>query len=552
MTTVTRTPFTTSRLLEFCTVAELTKLVGAEPADWPRVVLKELVDNSLDACEEAGVAPEIVISVAKDVIAVSDNGPGIAPDTITRLLDYQTKTSSREAYVAPSRGAQGNALQSLLAMPFALDGKSGETTITSRGVTHRINFTIDPVRREPKIEHHQRGSLVQSGTRIALQWPVSASSHLAEAKAGIVQIVRDFAWLNPHATITLRWDGKSLFAAKATDPTWRKWRPSDPAPAAWYDDESFARLIAACVADDQDHGRDRMVREFVAEFRGCTRSDIQKRLLDAVDAARMPLRELFKHPARVAKLLAAMQAETKPVPARDLGLLGRDHFESRFADIGAEAETFHYRRELCDIEGVPYAIETAFAWCPDNDIREQIVGVNSSPSLINPFRRLGGYGGLDYLLSEQRAGDEQPIVLALHLASPRIAYTDKAKSALVLPNEVDEKLANAVQIVTKNWARTIKAEERDASAAERRRERLIRSRTEKQTDVAFEIMARAYADASDNGELTGQCPPDHVRRASRDSGAHRQATRRSVFHPDVAAELYGGVPGRDRPLGCRV
>ena len=80
MTTVTRTPFTTSRLLEFCTVAELTKLVGAEPADWPRVVLKELVDNSLDACEEDGVAPEIVISVAKGVITVADNGPGIAPD----------------------------------------------------------------------------------------------------------------------------------------------------------------------------------------------------------------------------------------------------------------------------------------------------------------------------------------------------------------------------------------------------------------------------------------------------------------------------------------
>ena len=139
--------------------------------------------------------------------------------------------------------------------------------------------------------------------------------------------------------------------------------------------------------------------------------------------------------------------------------------------------------------------------------------------------------------------------MALHLASPRVAYTDKAKSALVLPNEVDEKLANAVQVVTKNWARTIKAEERDASAAERRRERLIRSRTEKQTDVAFEIMPRAYADASDNGEL-----PANVRQimyAARPEiqAAHRQATRRSVFHPDVAAELYGGVPRKRPPIG---
>ena len=47
------------------------------------MVLKELVDNSLSAYEEDGVAPEIVISVAKGVITVADNGPGIAPDTVT-------------------------------------------------------------------------------------------------------------------------------------------------------------------------------------------------------------------------------------------------------------------------------------------------------------------------------------------------------------------------------------------------------------------------------------------------------------------------------------
>jgi len=101
-----RQAFTTSRLLEFCTVTELTNLVGFEPDWWPVVAVKELIDNALDACEEAEITPEIIITVSKAAITVADNGPGIAAETVTSLLDYQTKTSSREAYVGPTRGAR--------------------------------------------------------------------------------------------------------------------------------------------------------------------------------------------------------------------------------------------------------------------------------------------------------------------------------------------------------------------------------------------------------------------------------------------------------------
>ena len=271
----------------------------------------------------------------------------------------------------------------------------------------------------------------------------------------------------------------------------------------WYDSQSFSRLIAACVAHDQDHGRDRMVREFVAEFRGFARSDIQKRLLDDVGVARMSLRDFFADPKRVAKLLTHMQSITKPVAAKDLGLLARDHFITRFEEAGVNPETFQYRRALCDVDGVPYAIEAAFGYCPDNATHRQIVGVNWSPSLISPFRDLGPYDSLDALLAEQRAGrDDEPIVFALHLASPHIAYTDKAKSALVLPEEVVGALAEAVGSVTKTWARVRKAEERDAAALDRRLERLVRSRKVTIKDVAFEIMEQAYNKASNNGELS--------------------------------------------------
>jgi hypothetical protein len=54
------------------------------------------------------------------------------------------RVASREAYVSPTRGAQGDALKTLLAMPFALDGERGETAIESRGIAHRIRFSVDP------------------------------------------------------------------------------------------------------------------------------------------------------------------------------------------------------------------------------------------------------------------------------------------------------------------------------------------------------------------------------------------------------------------------
>ncbi len=118
-----RTTLRTSRLLDFCSRKELIAQTGHQPDAWPLVVFKELVDNALDACEEAEVAPETTIQVDGDGITVTDNGPGIPAETITDVLDFSMRVSSREAYVAPDRGAQGNALKTIVAMPFVLDGK---------------------------------------------------------------------------------------------------------------------------------------------------------------------------------------------------------------------------------------------------------------------------------------------------------------------------------------------------------------------------------------------------------------------------------------------
>ena len=96
-------------------------------------------------------------------------------------------------------------------------------------------------------------------------------------------------------------------------------------------------------------------------------------------------------------------------------------------------ESFNYRKVSDTDDGVPWMVETAFGWCPDGDSRRLITGVNWSPGIINPFRQLGTYGeSLDTILTEQRAKETEPVILLLHMACPRVEYTDRGKSNVVI------------------------------------------------------------------------------------------------------------------------
>jgi DNA topoisomerase VI subunit B len=171
-----RATFRTSRLLDFCSFKELTAQTGHPPPEWPLVVLKELLDNALDACEEAGISPEVWVTVGPDHITVTDNGPGIPPETVEGVLDFSVRVSSREAYVSPTRGAQGNALKTVVAMPFVLSGGTeGKVTVTARGVRHEITLRVDRIRQVPVFDHQRHDEAGTKGTAVRVSWPDSPS-----------------------------------------------------------------------------------------------------------------------------------------------------------------------------------------------------------------------------------------------------------------------------------------------------------------------------------------------------------------------------------------
>jgi hypothetical protein len=457
---LTRVPFTVSRLMEFCTRRELTNQLGHDLYEWPLVVLKELIDNAVDACEEAEIAPAVSVTVKGSSIIVEDNGPGIPAKTIDGVIDYGIRVSSREAYCSPTRGAQGNALKTILPMGYVINGHrgeaaSGKTIIEANGVAHHITFAVDHIRQEPKIEHRTKPSPLLHATRITVELPALHDDEyevdlLESCKTRFLQLAESYTWLNPHLSLRVLWNGERRIDVKALNPAWQKWQPSWPTSAHWYDQSRFRRYMAAHIA----HRGTITVREFISEFRGLTGTAKQKAVLAETGASHVTLHQFFglqkANASNIAKLLTALIRHSKPVPPTELGTIGKEHFFHLMEDAGGDPKTFTYNRSLGETGGIPRVVEFAFGIHREGldsaapgpgkitQSRKVITGVNWSPGINNPFRQLGRSGqGLDGLLADLRANISQPVMAVLHLACPRVAYTDRGKSAIVVEGEAE-------------------------------------------------------------------------------------------------------------------
>jgi DNA topoisomerase VI subunit B len=446
---LTRVAFSVSRLMEFCSQRELQNQTGHGIYDWPLVVAKELLDNALDACEEAEVAPDITVMVKPDRIIVQDNANGIDATTIASILDYTIRVSSREAYVSPTRGAQGNALKTILAMDYVLQGAGGDaagvTVIETRGVAHRIEFRADHINNQPKILHTTTPSRIRTGTRFTIHWP--APDLLEEDQ--FIQLVRAYLWFNPHLTVRGTWFGREFINVAASNPDWKKWRPRDPTSPHWYDEQRLQRYLAAHVARDRDLGQSRTVREFIAEFRGLSGTARRRRILDEVGGSHQSLASFFGvdtvNRSGIAKLLEAMQRHSKPVAPQLLGVIGAEHFKARFMAAGGAIDTFKYECRKGITDGIPYVIEFAFGLHqsgltgPGGAERAIVTGANWSAAISNPFRRFGNTAeGLESALHRVRATANQPVICALHLASARIQFADRGKSSIILDDAAEQ------------------------------------------------------------------------------------------------------------------
>jgi len=127
------------------------------PAKALLTATKEAVDNSLDACEEAGILPVIEVEIEEKAedrfrLAITDNGPGIVRGQIPKVFG-KLLYGSKFHTLKQSRGQQGIGIsaagmysQLTTGQPVKITSRTG-----AKKPAHYFEIQIDTARNEPKV-----------------------------------------------------------------------------------------------------------------------------------------------------------------------------------------------------------------------------------------------------------------------------------------------------------------------------------------------------------------------------------------------------------------
>ena len=168
-------------------------------------VVKEFVDNSIDACLEARILPTIKVLV-KQVsenryrVKVEDNGPGIHPKKVP-IAFAKFLVGSKFYRLRQSIGTQGIGAKGAILYAQLTTGKSAKVeTSTGNDKIHYFELMIDVLKNEPIILKHEvrENPKKWHGTKIE----VIVEGRYIEKRQSIPEYLKLISIANPYVTIT--------------------------------------------------------------------------------------------------------------------------------------------------------------------------------------------------------------------------------------------------------------------------------------------------------------------------------------------------------------
>jgi len=183
--------------------------------------VKEGVDNSLDACEEASILPDITIALKKEssdeyTVEISDNGPGIVKAQIGSVFG-KLLYGSRFHSIKQSRGQQGIGISACVLYAQLSTGRPTEiaTKIGEGMPAYHCRVMINTQKNRPILTNEA-----------LLHWDKSSGTHtkmrikgryVREKRQSIYEYLKSTSVVNPHARIVLNEsDGVTTIFERAT------------------------------------------------------------------------------------------------------------------------------------------------------------------------------------------------------------------------------------------------------------------------------------------------------------------------------------------------
>ncbi len=407
--------------------------------------VKEAIDNALDACEEAGVLPDIYLGIFRregDIfkVVVEDNGPGIVPENIPYVFG-KLLYGSRFHQIRQSRGQQGIGISAAVLYAQLTTGRP--TLVISRcgsdRPAYRFLIQIKTEVNEPEVVMHETISWDRlHGTRIEIEFKSSLT-----AKKRLIEYLRYTSVVNPHARLQVEIDGEAILFERASD------EPIIP-PQAILPHPHGVELgeLKRIAAGSHECIVPFLINNFSRVGEKTAREIIRlANLKETTQAKKLNADEL-------SRLQAAMQqAKVPPPPANQclspIGeMLIRQGLEKEFQFDFCSART----RPASVYHGHPFIVEAAIGYGgklePEGNARIMRFA-NRVPLMYQQ-----GACAITACISQvnwrtynvsQSGLPTGPILILVHVASTNVPFTSESKDAIASIPDIEKEITLALQ-----------------------------------------------------------------------------------------------------------
>jgi len=484
---VARQKITSSSTAEYFS-KNLQQVGFSSPTKAVLTTLKEAVDNSLDACEEEGIAPTILIEIEKlgpgtmkntDLIRikVEDNGPGLDPEDVPKVFG-EYLASSKFGRGRCSRGQQGIGISAATTWAQLTSGKGANVITKTKTMRQAQSLVV-----EVDIKNN-RGNIKDKkpfdwkkphGVSVEFQIDGRLQIH---GDGGLLTYLQGTSLVNPHLALKYKIADMDLVdLPRVSDTVPEIPTAVEPHPHTMKLGEFIAHshLFGRVTLDSfLKKGFSRVTDNVIKEF---VKNGLHKKLVDTLvdKITDTQFKEVYS---------AIQKSELLAPSTKSVMTIGEEAFSKSIRRLG-EIDFFAVvtrKPTICDSK--PVVIEVAVARLSKGQKRGE--DGEEAPSTVLRFANrvplqfdkaacammhaVNTVNWRAYGLTQSRdSAPSGPYVIAVSLVSPFIKFKNASKETVDASDELVEEMRRALMQVGQRLSRHIRKETREADLEEKLR-----------------------------------------------------------------------------------
>ena len=453
--------------------------------------VKEGVDNSLDACEQAGILPDLIIKIGnqgKDELSISieDNGPGIieenVPNVFGRLL-YGSRFGSGKQ----SRGQQGIGISAAIMYGQLTTGRSAviSTRISKEHLATKITMKLDTRNNRGNVEKKEdfiwKDELQEAnedgiypekehGTKVSF----SIKGRYREARPSVLEYIKSTAIVNPHAKVVFINPDEKVFTFDRAISNLPK------LPTEGVKPHPHGVELGQLMRMAQHSSEYQMVKFLRKDFSSMGTKSINDVLKKSRIANIVRPQDLTRIEAKA--LIESFKNTSIRTPTSGILVpigpkLIKMGLKQVLEEYRPDFYTLPISRTPSVFSGTPFLVEVGMVY-GGNLPKEQPIQMLRFANRVPLLYQAGGCAITKAVQSinwrlyglEQKGGKgtpSGPAIILIHVASTNIPFTSEAKEAIADISEIKKDIVLALRNNAKTLARHLKKQKKRAKVSEK-------------------------------------------------------------------------------------